>query len=83
MAYKIEFSQHAARDLKSLSPEIARRVMKKIMSLQAGLTGDIKRMTNFRPAYRRRVGDYRVLFDIDGDTIIVYRVRHRREAYGP
>jgi mRNA interferase RelE/StbE len=83
MPYSIEFSQHASRDLKSLSPDIARRVMKKILTLQGGLRGDIKRMTNFRPAYRLRVGDYRVLFDVEGETIIVYRVRHRREAYGP
>ena len=79
----IEFSPHAVRDLESMSPDVARRIMKKTMTLQKGLTGDIKRLTNFRPAYRLRVGDYRVLFDVDGDTIIVYRVRHRREAYGP
>ena len=83
MPYTIEFSPHASRDLKSLSPEIAKRIMKKINTLHQGLVGDIKRMTNFRPAYRLRVGDYRVLFDVEGKTIIVYRVRHRREAYGP
>lgn len=83
MPYSIEFSPHASRDLKSLSPEIAKRVMKKINTLHNGLIGDVKRMTNFRPAYRLRVGDYRVLFDVVGDIIIVYRVRHRREAYGP
>ena len=70
-------------DLKLLSPDIAERIMKKIHTLRDGLAGDVKRMTNFRPAYRLRVGDYRVLFDIDGRRIIIYRVRHRREAYRP
>jgi mRNA interferase RelE/StbE len=34
------------------------------------------------PEYRLRVGDYRVLFEIENKLrIVVYRVRHRREAY--
>jgi len=45
------------------------------------VAGDVKRLTNFTPEYRLRVGDYRVLFEIEDGTIIVYRVRHRREAY--
>ncbi|MGH8613156.1 MAG: type II toxin-antitoxin system RelE family toxin, partial [Gammaproteobacteria bacterium] len=34
-------------------------------------------MANFTPEYRLRVGDYRVLFEIEGNTIVVYGVRHR------
>ena len=49
--------------------------------MQDDLAGDVKRLTNMTPAYRLRVGDYRALFEVDGDRIIVYRVRHRREAY--
>ena len=45
------------------------------------LGGDVKQLTNFTPEYRLRVGDYRVLFEIEGNTIVVYGVRHRREAY--
>jgi len=83
MLHRIEFAPRAARDLESLSPDVARRVVAKIRTLRDGLTGDIKRLTNFRPAYRLRVGDYRVLFDVEGERIIIYRIRHRREAYGP
>lgn len=45
------------------------------------LVGDVKQLANFTPEYRLRVGDYRVLFEIEGNTIVVYGVRHRREAY--
>ncbi len=31
--------------------------------------------------FRFRIGDYRVLFDIKGDTIIVLKVGHRRDIY--
>lgn len=31
--------------------------------------------------YRLRLGDYRVLFEFEGGTILVYRIRHRKDAY--
>ncbi|HUD06846.1 MAG TPA: type II toxin-antitoxin system RelE/ParE family toxin, partial [Candidatus Saccharimonadales bacterium] len=31
--------------------------------------------------YRYRIGNYRILFDVDGDKIIVLLIRHRKEAY--
>lgn len=38
-------------------------------------------VTNFEPAYRLRVGDYRILFDINDDTIEIGRILHRKESY--
>ena len=38
-------------------------------------------LTGFTPEYRLRVGDYRVLFEVEGAKVVVYRVRHRGEAY--
>jgi mRNA interferase RelE/StbE len=45
------------------------------------LQGEVKRLTDFTPEYRLRVGDYRVLFEIEDEKLIIYRIRHRREAY--
>ncbi|MFB2880390.1 type II toxin-antitoxin system RelE family toxin [Floridanema aerugineum] len=42
---------------------------------------DVKRLTNFTPEYRLRVGDYRVLFEIEDNIILVYRIKHRSDAY--
>ena len=56
-------------------------IIKDIEAMSYDLTGDVKRLTNFTPEYRLRVGDYRVLFEIENKNIIVYRVRHRREVY--
>ena len=54
----------------------------RVESLRAGLKGgDVKRLTNFSPEYRLRVGDYRALFEVEGSAIVVYRIIHRREAY--
>ena len=81
MEYEIEFRPKAIKDLDSVSPEIARRVIEKVERLRHDLAGDVKRLTNFTPEYRLRVGDHRVLFEVEGSRIIVHRVRHRREVY--
>ena len=58
------------------------RIADALERLQSDLTGDVKKLTNFTPEYRLRVGQFRVLFEIENETrIIVYRVVHRREAY--
>lgn len=81
MIYQIEFKQRAVKDLKSFPKEDVRRIIGKIEDLQNDLTGDVKKLTNFTPEYRLRVGDYRVLFEIENDKIVVYRIKHRREVY--
>jgi mRNA interferase RelE/StbE len=45
------------------------------------MAGDVKRLVNFTPGYRLRVGDWRVLFQPEGTRVVVYRIVHRAEAY--
>ena len=77
----LEFKPRAEKDLSSLPKADQSRILQKIELLQHGLTGDIKRLTNFTPEYRLRVGDYCILFEILEGSIIVYRILHRRDAY--
>lgn len=49
--------------------------------LKYDLTGDVKKLTNFSPEYRLRVKNYRILFEIENDKIIIHRIKHRRESY--
>jgi mRNA interferase RelE/StbE len=56
------------------------RVIAKLELMREDLHGDVKRLTNFTPEYRLRVGDYRVLFELEGANVVIYRVVHRREA---
>ena len=81
MLYDLEFRPSAVRDFDSLSPDVSRRILRKIERMREGLAGDVKRLTRITPEYRLRVGDYRVLFAVSGSRIIIYRVLHRREAY--
>ena len=81
MIYQIEFKRRAVKDMKSFTPEDRRRIMSKIEGLQNDLAGDVKRLTNFTPEYRLRVGDYRILFETEGDKVLIYRIKHRKDAY--
>ena len=82
MHYTILLKPHAEKDLKRLDRPVARQIIVALEKMQDDLKGDVKRLTNFSPEYRLRTGNYRVLFEIeDKDHIVVYRIRHRREAY--
>jgi len=81
MTYEVRFKPGAVKDLERLSTRAQSRILEKIETMLKDLRGDVKHLTNFTPEYRMRVGAYRVLFEVDGKTIIVYRIRHRREAY--
>ncbi|MFO7537161.1 MAG: type II toxin-antitoxin system RelE/ParE family toxin [Chloroflexota bacterium] len=41
----------------------------------------ISQLSFFYPEYRLRVGDYRVLFEIEGNQVVIYRIRHRKDVY--
>lgn len=81
MDYQIEFKPRAVKDLKTLSSALQRRIVAKIEALQQNLTGDVKKLTDHTPEYRLRVGDYRVLFELERSSVVVYRVLHRKDAY--
>jgi len=81
MKYSIQFKPKAVKDIERLSSRMQLKIIKDIEAMSNDLQGDVKRLTSFTPEYRLRVGDYRVLFEVDNKNIVVYRVRHRREAY--
>lgn len=81
MKYGIEFKPRAIKDLNALSPRDRAKIVAKMEALQNDLAGDVKRLTSFTPEYRLRVGGYRVLFEVEGGRLIIYRVVPRREAY--
>ena len=81
MRYDIQFKPRAVRDIERLPSRIQAQVLARIEEMSNDLKGDVKRLTNFTPEYRLRVGDYRVLFEVEKETIVIYRIRHRREVY--
>ncbi len=79
--YSIELKPSAIKDLKHLDKKEALRIIQKIKALENNLSGNVKKLTHFTPEYRLRVADYRVLFEVEDQKVIVYRVKHRKDAY--
>jgi mRNA interferase RelE/StbE len=75
----IEWSTKAARQLRKIADKAKRqRIFAETQQLAGwpGCTGDIKRLQG-RNDYRLRVGDYRVIFEIDqGGTPIILTITH-------
>ena len=67
--------------LRALSKPVRRNIGRRLEALQENLAGDVKKLVVREKKYRLRVGTLRVLFQLEGDTIFVYAVKHRREAY--
>jgi mRNA interferase RelE/StbE len=81
MKYEIVFKPRALKDLKTIPKPMRQRIIEKIEALQDNLAGDVKHLTDFTPEYRLRVGDYRVLFEVEVNQVVVYRVVNRKDAY--
>ena len=82
MRYRVDLKPRAMKDLRRVPQDDARRILEALGALEDDLSGDVKRLTNFTPEFSLRVGVYRVLFEVDKSSrVVVYRVRHRREAY--
>ena len=78
----VEIDGRAIKDLSKLHKGEVAKILSKIEELEKyPHIPNLKKLTNFEPPYRLRVGNYRVLFDIENNTITVYKVRHRKESY--
>ena len=79
--YQIEYGDTAFRELDNLPAKPRAQILRKIERLRHGLQGDIKRLREAETAYRLRMGDYRVLFDVEGDVIVIRRAGNRKDIY--
>ena len=81
MQYEIEIKPQALKDTKKIPKNIVTQIFDKIELLSNNLQGGVKKLTNFTPKYRLRVGNYRILFEIEDDKISIYRILHRKDVY--
>ncbi len=78
----VKLDEKAIKDLSKIDKKTAQKIFSKIEKLvDFPEVSNIKKLTNFNPSYRLRVGSYRVLFDIENDILTVYRVKHRKNSY--
>ncbi len=66
--FTFEFKEKAAKEIDSLPSATRKRILKKLKDSHFG-------------EYRFRIGDYRLLFDVENNTITILKVGHRRDIY--
>jgi mRNA interferase RelE/StbE len=84
LKYRIEFKLSAAKALKKISKPDQRRIRDKIDSLSENLPDPATtKMKGDNPFHRIRIGDYRIVYEIHGDilVIIIMKIGHRKEVY--
>jgi len=81
--YAVEFLPSAARALSKLDRTVQRRIGRRIDRLASDPRADAVKLRGVDDVWRARVGDYRILYVIEDErlVVVVVKVAHRREAY--
>jgi mRNA interferase RelE/StbE len=80
---RVQWEPAALVELRALPREIARRVGRAVERFAQTGHGDVRKLEGQQGRYRLRVGDFRVIYRIgdQGLIVIVLHVRNRRDAY--
>lgn len=84
-SFRVELTSAAAKEIRKLDPPTRRRVVAGLSALEKDpRPSGVRKLTGFDNAWRIRMGDFRVLYEVADDVVLVtvFRVAHRREAYG-
>jgi len=80
--YELIFAKRAIKEFKRLESEIKERIWKKLQECKKDPFRFFEYLAEIR-TFKLRVGDYRVLADIDKNSkkININKIRHRRNVY--
>ncbi len=85
MSYSVSFESESITDLDNLDQVVRLRILNKIqwLSVNFGQITPLSLTGQWSGFYKLRVGDYRVIYelDIEEQLIIIIRIGHRREIY--
>ena len=82
--YEVLLERRAERDIKKLPEEIFHRIIPRLKALSDNpKPSGCRKITGSKSDWRIRIGDYRVIYEINerAKTVKVMRVRHRKDAY--
>lgn len=82
MAYRLVYTKSAAKDIQKLDSVAKKRIGKKLKEYSNSPLTYAKKLTDPKiGTYRWRIGNYRIVFDIEGNNLVILRVGHRKEIY--
>jgi mRNA interferase RelE/StbE len=78
---RVELTRKAARQLDRINEPLKSRIIRALRKLEnEPPEGDIKKLAG-RDGYRARIGGYWILFDLEADTVLVYKIAPCGQAY--
>lgn len=83
-SFKIELKNSTEHDLKKINKQYISKIIEAIESLvENPFPVQSKKLKGSESSYRLRVGDYRVIYQVDhvNNAIVIYHVRHRKDVY--
>lgn len=82
MAYRITFKKSVSKDLKRLNPAQADRILTRLATDLPNKADSLPELKGkFAGLKKYRIGEYRIVFAIIDDAILVTRIGHRRDIY--
>jgi mRNA interferase RelE/StbE len=84
MPFELYIERHAEKDLTRLGKPLFWKIASEIKKLAENQhPAGSKKISGAKCDWRLRIGDYRVLYEIDGRAKIIriMRIKHRRDAY--
>ena len=82
MNARLVYTRRATKDIERLEESVKRRLETALMRYKEDPMKYAERISDpHLGSYRFRIGDYRVIFDLEGEEIVVLRVGHRRDIY--
>jgi len=82
LTYKITFKKSVAKDLTKIGRPESERILNKLnteLSVKADQLPELQ--GQFAGLRKYRVGEYRVIFTIIDDSVLILRIRHRKNVY--
>lgn len=83
-SYRIYFKPSVQKDLRPLRESLVLRLMQRIEGLKTDpFSRQAIKLSGAERLYRIRVGDYRIVYEVDtrAKEVTIHYVRHRREVY--
>ena len=80
---KIEWTESATKDLERLDKLVSRRILRKLDWFSNNFERIAPELLSgeLNSTFKLRVGDWRVIYTVEGDTTVIQSVGHRREIY--
>lgn len=73
--YKVVLTNRSVKDLKKIGERDRKTIGEKIKIFSQNPLNHARKLND------KRIGDYRIVFDLDGDTVVILRIGHRKNIY--